>query len=76
MVTVCDACLTAACWHGTFCCGAINPGLTEMSTEELAALDLEHPRNWVICDDCLTACGGKCQSRQSRAVSSRMRGYQ
>lgn len=73
-ITVCAACLTAACWHGTHSCYAIKPGLVEKTREELAAMALEHPSNWDICNDCMTACQGQCPSRRAKAVSSRLRG--
>lgn len=72
-ITVCAACLTAACWHGKHQCWAIKPDVVEKTLEELQALGLEHPCNWVICPDCSTACGGECQRQQSARVASRLR---
>lgn len=44
LITVCDKCLTATCWHGVFMCDkAVSAGLVKMSRRELLALNLEHP---------------------------------
>lgn len=46
-VTVCDKCLTAACWQGRFMCQeSQSAGTVEKTIEELKALDREHPDNW------------------------------
>lgn len=46
-ITVCSACLTAACWHGRFCCQRYREaGVVEKTEEELRALGLEHPDHW------------------------------
>ena len=51
-ITVCDACLTAACWQGEFMCQqAQGAGTVEKTVEELQALKLEHPDWWDIDPD-------------------------
>lgn len=46
-VTVCDACLTASCWHGVFMCDrAQSAGTTERTVAELEALGREHPSHY------------------------------
>lgn len=43
-VTVCDACLTATCWHGEFMCQrARTASTTTRAASELDALGREHP---------------------------------
>lgn len=43
-VTVCDACLTASCWHGEFYCERYrSAGTTTRWASELRELDREHP---------------------------------
>lgn len=47
IVTVCDACLTASCWHYEFMCQrSQNAGTKEVRASELRALDKEHPDNF------------------------------
>jgi hypothetical protein len=47
MVTVCDNCLQASCWHGEFMCDASKfAGTVEKPLSELQALGLEHPHYW------------------------------
>ena len=47
MVTVCDGCLRASCWHGEFMCDeAKGCGTVEKSIKELALLSLEHKSYW------------------------------
>ena len=47
MVTVCDACLQASCWHGLFMCSeAQNAGTVDKPVSELRALNLEHSSYW------------------------------
>lgn len=47
LVVVCDACLTAACWHGEHMCQrSRSAGLTTRTVAELDALGLEHPENY------------------------------
>lgn len=44
LITVCDACLRACCWHGVFFCEDYQTaGTTKKTARELRALDLEHP---------------------------------
>jgi hypothetical protein len=44
LITVCDQCLTATCWHGVFMCDkAVGAGLTQRKRSELLALNREHP---------------------------------
>jgi hypothetical protein len=46
-VTVCDACLTASCWHGEHLCQkSRSAGLTKRTVAELDALGREHPDNY------------------------------
>jgi len=50
-VTVCDKCLTAACWQGEFMCDeARSAGITEKTVAELTKLNREHPHYWRIQD--------------------------
>jgi hypothetical protein len=47
LVTVCSACLTAACWNGEFCCqDHLTAGTVERTVRDLRALGQEHPDNW------------------------------
>jgi hypothetical protein len=47
-ITVCSACLTAACWHGRFYCEAYRTaGTVEKTEAELRALERESPDNWL-----------------------------
>ncbi|WP_165589052.1 hypothetical protein [Mycolicibacterium conceptionense] len=47
LVTVCDACLTAACWQGEFMCqGSIGAGTVDLPLSELRILGREHPDWW------------------------------
>ena len=52
-ITVCDACLTAACWQGEFMCqeGRRCQVRSRRAVEELQALKLEHPDWWDIDPD-------------------------
>lgn len=44
LITVCDKCLTACCWHGIFMCdNAYGAGTVEKTARELRKLNLEHP---------------------------------
>lgn len=46
-ITVCDACLRAACWKGIFMCDAsTGVGTTTRTAEQLSALGLEHSDYW------------------------------
>ena len=46
-VTVCDACLCASCWQGSFpCARARSAGTREMKVRELDALGREHRSNY------------------------------
>jgi hypothetical protein len=56
-VTVCAACLTAACWHGEFMCEtAQTADITTKTVAELLALDREHPSNFSF-DKVSKVCG-------------------
>ena len=47
MVTVCDKCLMACCWHGEFMCEeAQAAGTTELPIWKLEELALEDPHHW------------------------------
>lgn len=47
LITVCDNCLRASCWHGIFMCDdAKSAGTTEKTEKELLALGLEHSCYW------------------------------
>lgn len=46
-ITVCAACLTAACWQAVFMCQASQTAdVTQRTVAELRAYGLEHPRFW------------------------------
>ena len=46
-VLVCDACLTACCWHGVFMCDdAKFAGLKVLTVADLRKLKREHEDNW------------------------------
>jgi len=52
LITVCDACLTASCWHGGLMCdNNKNAGTVEKSIGELKKLNLENQDNWYRQDD-------------------------
>lgn len=47
LITVCDSCLRASCWHGEFFCEQHKEAGTKKLTEsELNTLNLEHPSNY------------------------------
>jgi hypothetical protein len=47
LITVCDKCLQASCWHGEFMCDdARSAGTVDMTVAELALLNREHPSYW------------------------------
>jgi len=47
LITVCDACLRACCWHGElFCEDYQTAGTTKKTARELRKLNLEHPSNY------------------------------
>lgn len=47
LVIVCDACLTASCWQGSFPCEkARSAGTSERTVAELDALGREHPSHY------------------------------
>lgn len=49
MVTVCDKCLMASCWHGIFMCDkAQTAGTVNKPVSELRKLKLEHPSYWKV----------------------------
>jgi len=44
LITVCDACLRASCWHMVFPCEDYRTaGTAQKTTRELRKLNLEHP---------------------------------
>ena len=44
LITVCDKCFMASCWHGIFMCdNARLAGTVEKTREELIKLNREHP---------------------------------
>lgn len=44
LITVCDACLRACCWHGIFMCDdSRDAGLVQKTASELRKLNREHP---------------------------------
>ncbi len=47
LVTVCDSCLTAACWLGVFYCQHyIEAGVVELPVKRLRELNREHEQYW------------------------------
>ena len=47
LITVCDACFCATCWHGIFLCDdAYGAGTVEKTVKELKNLNVEHPCYW------------------------------
>ena len=49
VITVCNACLCATCWHGLFLCNeSRNAGTVEKKVRDLKKLNLEHPKYWSI----------------------------
>ena len=49
MVTVCDKCLQASCWHGIFMCDeARYAGTVEKPVSELRRLKREHPSYYSV----------------------------
>lgn len=47
MVTVCDHCLRASCWHSIFMCEqARGAGTVDKPVSELISLHREHPTYW------------------------------
>lgn len=47
LITVCDHCLTAACWQGIFMCQkAQNAGIIQKTEDELARLNREDSCYW------------------------------
>ena len=56
-VTVCDSCLMASCWHGTFMCqNSINAGTVEKPASSLLAMNLEH-KDYFSPDTIQRVCG-------------------
>lgn len=48
LITVCEKCLQASCWHGEFMCeNAENADITQKTVKELRELKLEHEKNWI-----------------------------
>lgn len=49
LVAVCNKCLMATCWQGTFMCDdAKTAGTVEKTVAELEKLGREHPSYWFI----------------------------
>lgn len=49
MITVCDRCFRASCWHGVWMCDEyLTGGTVDKPMSELIELDLEHPNHWEI----------------------------
>ncbi len=47
IITVCDQCFRASCWHGVFMCDrARNAGTVDVSASKLDQMALEHPSNY------------------------------
>lgn len=47
LVTVCDKCKCASCWHGEFMCDdAKGAGIVDLPVSTLREMALEHPRYW------------------------------
>jgi hypothetical protein len=47
LITVCAACLQAACWQGIFMCReSLRANIVQKTRRELKALNLEHPDYW------------------------------
>lgn len=47
LITVCDKCLCASCWHGEFMCvDSRDAGTVQKTSKELRALDREHPEHF------------------------------
>ena len=58
LITVCDACLKASCWHGVFPCGDFqDAGTVQKTARELRALDRENP-NYYSRREVERVCGG------------------
>ena len=64
MVTVCDACLTASCWHGEHLCQrSLTAGITQRTVGDLHRLGLEHPDNYSV-ERVREVCGGPAWRRE------------
>jgi hypothetical protein len=66
-VTVCSDCFRAACWQGKhYCENYVGAFCVEKTPFQLLALQKsgeaqpEDPSYWDICEECGTACAGKC----------------
>lgn len=47
LITVCDACLCAACWHGEWLCErSRSAGTVKKTVADLEELHREHPDQW------------------------------
>lgn len=47
IITVCDKCFMACCWHGEFMCDeSKEAGTVEKTVKELNQLNLEHPSHY------------------------------
>lgn len=47
MITVCDNCLTASCWHGEFMCWETgSAGSVDVPASQLDKAKREHPDNY------------------------------
>ncbi len=52
IVTVCDSCFMASCWHGEFMCDeAQMAGTVEKTADELIELNIEHWSHWLSVDE-------------------------
>ena len=59
LVTVCDACETAVCWHGEMMCWAAeDAGTKEMTVKELDDLGKEDP-SYYSPERLMEICGGR-----------------
>jgi len=57
LVTVCDACLTASCWHGEFMCNAAyEAGTVEIRASKLREMGKESTENFSR-EKLLAVCG-------------------
>ncbi len=49
LITVCDKCFRASCWHGIFMCDdAVGAGLVTKTVAELKKLNVEHPSHYSV----------------------------
>ena len=51
IITVCDKCFRACCWHGIFMCDdSQTAGTVEKTTTELKKLKVEHPSYYSVAE--------------------------